>query len=246
MSKDSFLRIGTWNIRGLNGKEEELINEFENSKLEVLAITETKKKGKGCIGVKGGHMMMCSGVEHNIRGQSGVGCIIKKECSRNVLEWEAISDRILKISYETDTKQNFTILITYAPNEGSKPEETEKFWEMLQLQTENKKGSLIVLGDLNGRVGNRPDLTENCVGRHGEDSINRNGKRIIDFCIINDMVVGNTLFEHKEIHKFTREDQSRKERSIVELVMVERTERRNLKDVRVKRGYDVGSDHFLV
>ena len=36
--------IGTWNIRGINGKVMELTNEFEKTNLSILAITETKKK----------------------------------------------------------------------------------------------------------------------------------------------------------------------------------------------------------
>lgn len=38
--------FGEWNVRGLNGKEEELWQEFEDLKLSVLAITETKEKVK--------------------------------------------------------------------------------------------------------------------------------------------------------------------------------------------------------
>ncbi|KAK5641093.1 hypothetical protein RI129_009640 [Pyrocoelia pectoralis] len=41
------IKIGTWNIRSMNGKEIEMIEEFKKTKLEVLDITETKKKGVG-------------------------------------------------------------------------------------------------------------------------------------------------------------------------------------------------------
>ena len=37
-------RIGTWNVRGLTGKENELADEFDKASLDILAITETKKK----------------------------------------------------------------------------------------------------------------------------------------------------------------------------------------------------------
>ena len=39
-------RIGMWNIRSINGKEEELISEFEKETLDILGIAETKKKEK--------------------------------------------------------------------------------------------------------------------------------------------------------------------------------------------------------
>lgn len=36
--------------------------------------------------------------------------------------------------------------------------------------------------------------------QHGEDSVNKNGQQVIDFCL-NNMIVGNTHFKHKDIHK---------------------------------------------
>lgn len=53
MKNERCIKIGTWNIRSITGKENELIEEFAKAKLEILAITETKKKGKGEIKIKG-------------------------------------------------------------------------------------------------------------------------------------------------------------------------------------------------
>ena len=36
-----------WNVRAINGKEMELVQEMENFKLNILGITENKKKGQG-------------------------------------------------------------------------------------------------------------------------------------------------------------------------------------------------------
>lgn len=37
-------KMGSWNITSLHGKEFELIEEVETNKLDILGITETKKK----------------------------------------------------------------------------------------------------------------------------------------------------------------------------------------------------------
>lgn len=37
-------KLGAWNIRSIQGKEIELINEFEEANVEIMAISETKKK----------------------------------------------------------------------------------------------------------------------------------------------------------------------------------------------------------
>lgn len=42
--RDTEYRIATWNIKSLKNKEMELVDEFEKAKLDVLAITETKKR----------------------------------------------------------------------------------------------------------------------------------------------------------------------------------------------------------
>ena len=38
------LRVGPWNMRGIHSKKEELEREFESAGLDVLIVTETKKK----------------------------------------------------------------------------------------------------------------------------------------------------------------------------------------------------------
>ena len=41
-------RLGTWNVRGINGteKREEVVDVFKEGKLELLALMETKFKGR--------------------------------------------------------------------------------------------------------------------------------------------------------------------------------------------------------
>ncbi|KAK4883448.1 hypothetical protein RN001_006767 [Aquatica leii] len=56
--EETVLRLGTWNIRSLNGQEQELIYEFEKLNLDILAITETKKKGNGMIEMENGHLLI--------------------------------------------------------------------------------------------------------------------------------------------------------------------------------------------
>lgn len=42
------------------------------------------------------------------------------------------------------------------------------------------------------------------VGKFGETTINSNRQTIINFCISNNLYVGNKFFQHQDIHKFTR------------------------------------------
>lgn len=84
--------------------------------------------------------------------------------------------------------------------------------------------------------------------RHGETKKNNSVKRLIDYYIINDLVKLNTIFHHRDIYKFTREERSRHEKSIIDYVgtITNRTQKNYVKDVRARRGFEIGSYHYLI
>ncbi|KAK9695495.1 hypothetical protein QE152_g32537 [Popillia japonica] len=93
----------------------------ENSALKEkgcsVGLTETKKKGKGEILIKGGHLLLYSGVKEEKRATEGVGCFIKKEYLKYVRNWTAVSERILKVEMELEEAMKTTIITVYGPNE---------------------------------------------------------------------------------------------------------------------------------
>src|SRR5436190_10846409 len=102
------------------------------------------------------------------------------------------------------------------------------------------------MGDLNGRVGNTNESIEWCLRKHGESTRNNNGERIIEFCLENELKIGNTHFKKKEIQKITRQVISRNEKSIIDYFLINKGLWRKVKDITVKRGAEIGSDHFLL
>ena len=56
--------LGTWNIRSLYNKEEEIIKELVGFRLEILALSETKKKGRGKIIMNGDHVLIYLSLIH--------------------------------------------------------------------------------------------------------------------------------------------------------------------------------------
>jgi exonuclease III len=240
------LKLATWNIRSINGKERELEDEFEKSGVHILGITETKKKGNGKINMENGHVLLYSGVDTSIRAAAGVGCIIHKELAKDIYSWVPLSQRILTIEMRSEIRKIWTIIVTYGPNEDDKVDVKERYWEELTETAENAKGKIFIVGDFNGRVGQQEEQYKEILGRHGEQIRNNNGNRLLDFCILNNFIITNSWFAHKDIHKYTREEPSRGEKSIIDYVLVEKANMRMVQDTRVKRGAEIGSDHYMV
>jgi hypothetical protein len=74
------------------------------------------------------------------------------------------------------------------------------------------------------------------MGREGLGSMNENGRMFADLCSSNNLVIGGSIFQHQ---KYKTQNQ-------IDHVTINRAWRRSLLDVRVMRGADAGSDHYLV
>ena len=61
------VRFGAWNVRSLKGREEELLEEMEKYRLEIVGVSETKMKGNGSKAVGKGRCIF-AGIEGG-RGQ---------------------------------------------------------------------------------------------------------------------------------------------------------------------------------
>lgn len=62
----------------------------------------------------------------------------------------------------------------------------------------------------------------------------------------NNLIVGGTIFPHKGIHKLTWMSHDGLTTNQIKHILINRKWCRSLRDVRVCRGADANSDHFLV
>jgi len=72
------LRIGTWNVQGISTKQTEVFREIERLKIDIAALTETKRKGNGIEEGKN-YIQIYSGVSKDQRAKCGVSLLIKKK-----------------------------------------------------------------------------------------------------------------------------------------------------------------------
>ena len=89
---------------------------------------------------------------------------------------------------------NITVIQVYAPSSNAEEAEVERFYEDLQdlLVLTPKKDVLFIIGDWHAKV--RSQETPGVTGKFGLGIRNEVGKRLIDFCQENALVIANTLF----------------------------------------------------
>lgn len=142
------------------------------------------------------------------------------------------------------------IMQIYAPTENATADEKDAFYEELQRETErlqNKNQHVIVMEDWNAHIGNQERRGHGTMGKHGlECEINNNGQRMLDFCIINQILIGNTWFNHKNIHKITYEVQGLEHRSMIDYITYTKNMRYAVNDVKAIREAELSTAHRLV
>lgn len=56
---------------------------------EILAITETKKKGQGLLKLGNKHILKFTGVQEDKRAETGAGCILHERLRNQLHHWKA-------------------------------------------------------------------------------------------------------------------------------------------------------------
>lgn len=146
------------------------------------------------------HIFVWTGVDINNKAAARVGYLINEKQKNNINSWEAVNERILKVELKYKTHIE-TIRAVYGPSEDEKADKKEEFWQELSLTLDSAKGRDFIVGDFNGRVGKHDNIYNTIIGKYGEETVNNNGKRLINFCQNYDLIITNTFYQHKQIHK---------------------------------------------
>ena len=98
---------------------------------------------------------------------------------------------------------NITVIQVYAPTSNAEEAEVERLYEDLQnlLKLTPKKDVLFIIGDWNAKVGSQE--TPGVTGKFGLGIRNEVGKRLIEFCQENALVIANTLLQQHKRRLYT-------------------------------------------
>ena len=183
-------------------KNSDLVNDFKN--YDILCFTETHLKEEECPPVVDNYIGYHSIVKRkNYIGRNikGVSVYIKE--TNNSMKCEEIKNEngnlmILKVS-NTQWKEinSIYLIVCYKENRESRYKENDYFEKIKQYMIELKIHNIIMIGDLNGRIGLISDNEKlDIPKRKSEDPIiNEMGKEIINFCNDTSLIITNGRFE---------------------------------------------------
>ena len=132
-----------------------------------------------------------------------VAIIVNKRVQNAVLGCNLKNHRMISVYYQGEPF-NITVILVYALASNAEQAEVEQFYEDLQLTP--KKDVLFIIGDWNAKVGSQE--TPGVTGKLDLGLQNEAGRRLIEFCQENTLIIANTLFkQHKRrLHTWTSPD----------------------------------------
>ena len=159
-----------------------------------------------------------------------------------------VSERLMKMRLPLCQGRQATILSCYAPTLLATDEDKDSFYELIdaEIQRVPAADKLILLGDFNARVGTDNVAWEGVMGRHGIGKMNSNGHRLLSFCSQNELLISNTIFQLKDIHKGSWMHPRSKVYHMLDYVLMRRRDRQDIRITRVMRGAECWSDHLMV
>lgn len=214
--------------------------------LDIAALQEIRWSGQGECIIEGDSIFY-QGREDSIH-RSGVGFFISRRARKSVLEFIGVNERIAVIRLQSK-HFNISIISAYAPTLAAEDEIKDAFYDQLQstLDKLSKRDLILLMGDMNAKVGKEIDAYSPAIGKHSlHDMSNENGIRLISFANANEMVISGTTFPHKDIHKGTWTSPGNLYVNQIDHILTKTRYRKYIQDVRVQRGADIDSDHYMV
>jgi exonuclease III len=179
--------IGCWNTRTLYeiSKATQLAKDMKKYNIEVLGISESRWTGNGEIKLATGETIIYSGhQQQNAVHSKGVAFLMSDKATKALIAWEPISKRIIKARFKSIC-YNITVVNVYAPTNDAEYEEKLMLYEQLQsiINKVNKRDILILMEDMNAKIGNNNDGMECVMGKEGVGKMNENGAMLVNFCM---------------------------------------------------------------
>ena len=185
-----------------------------------------------------------------------MGLFLNSKWSRCLIDWSAVSERILVVRVRISSGINASIVVAYSPTDTeSTPEEVkEAFYLQLEaiLAALPSRDMLVRLGDFNAQVGTDPEPYGGVMGPHGfgKQQPSGNGERLLQLAGALNLRLANTFFKHSNYRTATHKMVNRNKQDVlrvIDYIAVSKRFMSSVTDCRVFRSFDTGgSDHRML
>ena len=172
------LILATWNVRtlldrvGANRPERRtalVTRELKQYNVDIAALSETRFLDKGVLSEVGsGYTIFWSG--RKSERKAGVGFAVRTSLvSQLESQPKGINDRIMTMRLPLQDNRNATLISVFAPTMTNPDDIKEVFYQQLDVIVRSVPTAdrLIILGDLNARIGSNHTAWTGIIGHHG-------------------------------------------------------------------------------
>ena len=222
-----------------------VLEECSNIYWDVIVLVETWRESvKEEFLLDGGHTWYGSG---GCKGRCGVGFIVHNRHDGQHL-FAAVSERLATL-WLTLAGLKVKLFGVYMPDSTYCDAEVETVYNQLDFHlrdcTCKRHRHCIVAGDFNARVGSQDFYDDiSILGSGGLPDRNSRGDWFLQWCTINQLVIGNTHFESDAEHIWTYRNGDRRKQ--LDYMLFDKQLFKNLEDCGVQPELDTGSDHRAV
>ncbi|KAG2460450.1 CFDP2 protein, partial [Polypterus senegalus] len=218
------LRIGAWNVRTGHhvGQKEIIVKELTTCKITIAAISELRLTGSGTMIVQPPAIDDQMTLFHSggDKREAGVGFMVTSHAARSVIAFQPISSRLAVLTIKGTIKTHITSI--YAPTEMCQDPVKDDFYNQLQqtLDFLPQTDVILLAGDFNAHIGTDRMGWESLMGRFGHGHINDNGLRLLSIASANNLLVGNSHFQHPLKHQLTWRNPAGKDSAVLDYILV--------------------------
>jgi hypothetical protein len=227
--------------------------ELKRFRISIAALQETRFDGAGILHeAASGYTFFWSGCDAaTIPRRHGVAFAIRDDiCSSLQSQPLAVNSRLIVMELPMRGKVTSctSIICAYAPTLDSDDEVKQRFYVDLDrlLSKVPKRNKIVLLGDLNARVGTSTLGWEKVIGSNGMGNRNSNGDLLLELCAKHELCITNTIFRQSNTRKGTWMHPRSKHHHILDYAIVRQRDLRDVCSTRVMRSANCSTDHHML
>lgn len=140
-------KIGPWNICTMYqaGKASQIAVEMKQYNLSIIGLSDIRWTQAGKTKLSSGETVIYSGHnQDNAPNTQGVGIMLSREAARSLMEWKAVSPRIITARLFSKPKK-VTIIQCYSPTNDAEQLTKDNFYDILQQVINKQRKKDIIL-----------------------------------------------------------------------------------------------------